>query len=114
MPSLRERLESDLKAAMRDRDRERVSVLRTTLAALSNAEAVDASTSRPATGAFAADVERRDLSDDEILAILRRERDEFLASVEEYETGGQHDAAAGLRSKAAVLDRYLGAAETSN
>lgn len=107
MSSLRERLESDLKTAMRERDRTRVSILRTTMSALSNAEAVDSSTSRPQQGVYAAEVARRELTDDEILAVLERERAELLASVGEYAAGGQHDAAAELRSKVAVLARYI-------
>ena len=54
-PSLRERLQAGLPAAMKAGDRLRVSVLRTTLAAIANAEAVDASATRPARGAFAGD-----------------------------------------------------------
>ena len=112
MPTLRERLEADLKTAMRERDRTRVSILRTTMSALSNAEAVDSSASRPQRGVYASEVARRELTDDEILAVLERERAELLASVGEYEAGGQHDAAAELRTKAAVLDGYLGGVDS--
>jgi uncharacterized protein YqeY len=53
---LRERLQAGLAPALRAGDAARVSVLRTTLAAVANAEAVDASGARPASGAFAGDV----------------------------------------------------------
>jgi uncharacterized protein YqeY len=59
---LRERLQAGLAPALRAGDATRLSVLRTTLAAVANAEAVDASGARPASGAFAGDVPAADLA----------------------------------------------------
>lgn len=106
---LRDRLQSDLKVAMSARDRSTVAVLRTTLAALSNAEAVSAEGSRPATGTFANEVDRKVLDEADVLGVIERERAELAASAGEYEALGQSDEAAALRAQLVVLDRYLAA-----
>ena len=108
---MREELQAGLAPAMRARDAPRVSVLRTTLAAVANAEAVDASGAQPAPGAYATDVPRRHLSDDEVRAVVVATRDELRAAEAELRTVGQADAAADLATQAAVLDGYLGASE---
>lgn len=105
--SIRARLQSDLKTAMASRDRTTVAVLRTTLAALANAEAVSAEGSAPAVGAFSNEVDRLELTDDDVRRVIEGERAELLASAEEYEAVGQSDDAAGLREQVAVLDGYL-------
>jgi uncharacterized protein YqeY len=104
---MRDSMQADLKTAMSARDRTTVAVLRTTLAALSNAEAVSADGSRATTGVFANEVDRKVLDDADVLAIIERERAELQASAHEYEAVGQHDEAAELRRQVAVLDRYL-------
>lgn len=100
-------MQSDLKAAMSSRDRPTVAVLRTTLAALSNAEAVSAEGSRPAVGTFANEVDRNQLDDDDVRRVIEREREELVSSAEEYDGVGQAAQAAALRDQIAVLDRYL-------
>lgn len=107
MATLRERLDVDLRAALRERDRTRISVLRTTLSAISNAEAVDAAASREGRGVYANEVARRELTAGEVLAIVEREHAELVTSAEEYEAGRQRDAAKELRMKAAILAAYL-------
>ena len=101
-------MQSDLKLAMSARDRTAVAVLRTTLAALANAEAVSADGSRPAVGAFANEVSRRELDDAAIRRVIEGERAELAASADEYDAVGQRDEATALRQQLAVLDRYLG------
>jgi uncharacterized protein YqeY len=112
-------LREDLTAALRDRDRERIRVLRTALAAIANAEAQPAGADRPmrarpasviagaVEGLAATEVARRHLDADEIVAILVAERDERLATAEELDACGACDAADSLRSEAAVLEPYL-------
>ena len=100
-------MQADLKTAMSARDRTAVAVLRTTLAALSNAEAVSAEGSRPATGAFANEVDRKVLDDAEVRAVVEGERDELRSSADEYDRVGQADEAAGLRAQVEILERYL-------
>ena len=102
-------MQSDLKAAMSARDRSTVAVLRTTLAALSNAEAVSAEGSRPAKGAFANEVDRRELGDDDVRRVIECERAELVSSAKEYDAVGRRDEASSRRAQVAVLDRYLAA-----
>lgn len=104
---LQRRLQESLRDAMRERDRSRVSVLRTTLTAIGNAEAVDASPSRPALGLYANEVPRRVLSDDDALAIVRAARDEHLAAATEMSGLGRTDVADELAHQAAVLESFL-------
>ena len=101
-----DRIRADLPAAMKARDSSRVAVLRTTLAALANAEAVDPSNPTARTGLLG-DVARIELTDDDVRDIICRERDELRASERELSALGQSDAAAELAARAAVLDAYL-------
>jgi hypothetical protein len=90
---------------MRTGDQLRVSVLRTTLAAVANAEAVDAATSvRPRQGAFAGDVPRRELSEDDVRSIVAAARDELRTAEDELRGLGQADAADDLSAQAGVLE----------
>ena len=100
-------MQADLKAAMSAKDKTTVAVLRTTLAALSNAEAVSAEGSTPAQGTFANEVDRKVLDDADVVAIIQRERAELQASADEYDGVGQSEEAAALRAQLAILDRYL-------
>ena len=104
---LHARLRAAMRDAMRARDRSRVSVLRTTLTAIGNAEAVDASPSRPGSGLYANEVPRRVLSDDDALAIVRAARDEHLEAAAEMTRVGRTDVAGELAHQAAVLESFL-------
>jgi hypothetical protein len=120
MPDLHARLRDDLSAAMRERDRDTVRVLRTVLSAIANAEAqpVDdeaiATThlaSGPIAGASrglgATEAARRDLDEDEVRAIVRTERDERVTVADDLAQRGAPAAAAELMAEVTVLDRYL-------
>jgi len=100
---LRERLEADLRAAIREQQAARISVLRTTLAALSNAEAVDPSTFPPSV----TEVPRRELDDGEIRSIVERERDELRTTAQRMRRVGADDRARELLGQARILDDYL-------
>src|SRR3954447_10061757 len=102
--TLRHRLQADLRVAVEHRDGLRLSVLRTTLSALSNAEAVDPGDYAP----DAAEVPRRILADDEIRSVVERERDELRASARGMHRVGAHDRARELLGQADVLDGYVG------
>jgi hypothetical protein len=82
-------------------------VLRTTLAAVANAEAVDATDAPPANGAFAGDVPRRELSEDDVRAVVVAALDELRAVEAELRSVGQDAAAADLATQAAILEAYL-------
>lgn len=117
MNALRETLRADLRAAMKAREREVVSALRTAIAAIDNAEAVAAPapstavTSEHVAGATpgvgSTEAERRDLSFDEVRALLSEQVAERAAEADRYDALGQPEAAATLRREAEALSRYL-------
>jgi uncharacterized protein YqeY len=111
-----------LTAAMKARDRRAVAALRSTLAAIDNAEAVDVTQVPPAgggqpageggiagaaLGVGAAEVERRTLAAAEMEAIVRREVAERQTAAQAYERAGQAPPAQGLRAEAELLGTYL-------
>jgi uncharacterized protein len=105
-----------LTAAMKARDRRAVAALRSTLAAIDNAEAVDATQAPPAgegeiagaaLGVGAAEVERRTLTAAETEAIVRREVAERETAAQAYERAGQSPHADRLRAEAELLSAYL-------
>ena len=104
----RSRLQTDLTAAMKARDSTRVAVLRATLAAIANAEAVasDGHVSLTAP-AGSTEVARRELSDSDVRLIVERERAELLGAADERERLGRPDDAEELRAQADALEAYL-------
>ena len=110
---LRDRLRAALPAAMKARDRATASTLRATLAAIENAEAVDAGSVRAgaieasAVGIGVAEAERRALTEADVVAIVRAEMAEHQRAAEVYETSGHPDKAAELRSAAEALAAFL-------
>jgi uncharacterized protein len=106
---IRIQMQADLKEAMKARDSSRVAVLRTTLGALANAEAVEPLSGPISLTAAAGttEVARRELSEDEVRAVIERERAELLAAAAEREALGLPEDAGGLRARAEVLRSYL-------
>ncbi|MHC0431136.1 GatB/YqeY domain-containing protein [Streptomyces sp. O3] len=110
-----ERLRVALKAAMKDRDQVAVAALRSTLAALANAEAVQRSADADRNlaigqipvGAGAAEAERRALTRTESEAIVRTEIAERREAAAQFEQAGQHEHAERLIAEAAVIERQL-------
>lgn len=112
-----DRLRADLKVAMKARDRDAVTALRTLIGAVDNAQAVAApesaasATSGPVAGASAGvgstEVARRALTTAELEAIARAEIDEREASVAVYLEHGQAGEAERLQREAAALRPYL-------
>ena len=109
-------LRDELSAAMRSRDTTAVAVLRSTLAAIANAEAVAPNLPVPTSekaspiagavlGAGAAEVARRRLGPREILAIVRSEIVEREAAARDYESLGREAPARVLRDEAQVIER---------
>lgn len=93
MSTLKERLRSDLTAAMKSKDEVVKATLRMTLTAIGNAE-------------VAGDT-ARELADDEVLAIIRREAKKRAESAEAFATAGRDELAAQERAEGEVLARYL-------
>lgn len=112
---LRERLRTALPRAVRNRDDVTVAALRSTLAALDNAEAVSAdphvhragALEAAPRGAGAAEVPRRPLSGAEVVGVVRAEIDDRHAAADAYAAVGEHERAARLRAEADVLDDHL-------
>ena len=93
MSTLKEQLRSDLTAAMKARDELVKATLRMTLTAVGTAEvAGDAA---------------RELDDDEVLAIIRREAKKRAESAEAFAAAGRDELAAQERAEGEVLARYL-------
>ncbi len=120
---LRTRLRRALTAALKARDKDAVSALRSALSAIGNAEAVDPGEpgpGRPAatgsdhvagavpfagagTGPGAAEAERRHLTEADVTAIVRAEAAERAAAASQYEHAGHAGQAAGLRNGTQAL-----------
>lgn len=99
---MRDRLQSALTEALRARDALRCSVLRTTLSAIGNAEAVEAPP-----GTTATELPRRELTEDDVCAVVIAERDDLETAATELRSHHRADAAAELEEQAAVLAGVL-------
>ena len=93
MNELKERLRTDLNAAMRARDQVRLRTLRLALTSITNEEV---------SGNAA-----RELSDEEILKVLTREAKKRREAAEAFESAGRADQAAAERAEGDVLAGYL-------
>ena len=106
MSALRKQLEADLPLAMKARAASRAGVLRTTLAAIANAEAVDVDGEHQRAGLYG-DVERKLLTDDDVRAVVEHERDDLRGLAQHMYDIGQRDEGDDLTERADVLERYL-------
>ncbi|HEX7132201.1 MAG TPA: GatB/YqeY domain-containing protein [Iamia sp.] len=109
MTSIAEHLRADLVVALKAGDATRTSALRIALAALANAEAVDAAGPTVATGLLG-DVARRQLTDADVVALLAAERDDLRDQAAALRARGRAEAD-DLDDRAAVLAAYLPASE---
>ena len=94
---IREQLDTDLKQAMRDKDRVRLDTIRSVRAAITQKELADGG----------------ELGDDEVLKLIRglvKQRDEAIG---EYEKGGRADLVEQESAEKAVLQGYLPAAPSA-
>lgn len=104
---LRLRLSTDLRHALKARNAVAVSALRSLLAALDNASAVPVIGAHAPTIGRAGDVPRRQITEDDCEAILRREADALSAAASEYERLGRPEESARNRAELAVVFRYV-------
>lgn len=93
MGTLKQQLRSDLTAAMKAREQLRVGTLRMALAAITNAE-------------VAGDV-AKELSDDEVVAVLGKEIRKRKEAAEAFDGAGRTELADKERAESAVLAHYL-------
>lgn len=130
MSALQQRLAAALRDAMRERDRVATAVLRSVLGEIGNAEAVPPADPPagvpPSAGPSAAgppagvshiagavagvgstEVARRELSDEDVEAIVRAEVDGRIRAAHEYRELGRDDEAEGLDAEVSVLRSLL-------
>ncbi|MDA2806832.1 GatB/YqeY domain-containing protein [Nocardiopsis suaedae] len=93
MSELKDRLKADLTTAMKARDDVRTRTLRMVLTAVSKEEVAGGSS--------------RELSDDDLIALLTREAKKRREAAEAFESGGREDKAADERAEGEVLAGYL-------
>jgi uncharacterized protein len=93
VPELKDRLRADLTTAMKGRDELRTATLRMVLAAVSAEEV--------------AGREARELSDDEVQAVLRREAKKRREAADAFATAGRGEQAERERAEGEVLAGYL-------
>lgn len=93
MAELKDRLRTDLTAAMKARDSLRAGTLRMVLTAVTNAEV--------------AGTEARELSDDDLIGVLASEGKKRRESAEAFDAGHRPELAEKERAEAAVIAEYL-------
>jgi uncharacterized protein YqeY len=105
--SLRERIKADLPQAMRERQTVVVATLRSLMAAIDNAGAVEQLPPRGPIVGRVADVARKTLSDSDLRNIVRAEAAERTEALATYERLGKTNDADRLRKELIVINRYL-------
>ncbi|HEX6233445.1 MAG TPA: GatB/YqeY domain-containing protein [Jiangellaceae bacterium] len=93
MSTIKERLQTDLTAAMRSKDELRTATIRMALTAITNAEV--------------AGKQARKLTDDEVTAVLTKEAKKRREAAQAFRDGGREDRAQREDAEAAVLADYL-------
>ena len=88
---MQSRIEEDLKASMKSGDKRRVATLRLLLAALKN-EKIQS---------------QRDLTNEEVEAVLRRAVKQRRDSIEQYARGGRQDLVDAETAELAIIEEYL-------
>ncbi len=115
--ALRAALRAGLTTALKTRDTDAVSALRTAIAAIDNAQAVPASVPSPTTasahvagaasGAGSTEAPRRHLGRGEPHDILRAQIAEHAREADRYQMLGREETAERLRRQARTLNAYL-------
>jgi uncharacterized protein YqeY len=114
--SLRSELEAALTPALKRRDRVAVNAIRSALAAIANAEAVDealAPRAEPGTiaggvsGLGRGDIRRRTITENDAREIVQQVIAERAAAAAQYEELNRHADASRLRDEVAVLSGFL-------
>jgi uncharacterized protein YqeY len=90
--SLLDRLNSDMKEAMKNKDKEKLSVIRMVKASIQN---------------DAIKMMKQELTDDEQLTVLTRELKQRKDSLQEFEKAGRNDLVEKLNHEIAILHAYL-------
>ncbi|MEV4198045.1 GatB/YqeY domain-containing protein [Micromonospora globbae] len=93
MSTLKDRLTADMRAALKARDELTTSTLRMALAAVGNAEVAGKA--------------KRELTDDEVLAVLTKEAKKRREAAAAFADAGRGEQAAKETAEGEVLERYL-------
>ncbi len=91
MSTLKDELLEDMKIAMKQKDKDRISVIRMARAAIKNVE-ID---------------KRKDLVDEEVIEVLAKEVKQRRDSIEEYARVGKDDVVQKLKEEIEILTKYL-------
>lgn len=105
--SIRQQITADLKTAMKAREMETVSTLRTLLGEIANAEAVETDTDFVPMIGRTNDVPRKVLTDDDIRLILQTEADHHRAAIADFESAGHQEAVDRLQNGLDLINSYL-------
>ncbi len=89
--SLKQKLNDELRQALRDRDRCRSSVIRLVMSAIHNAEIA----------------KRASLEEADILGVIAKEAKQRKESIEAFKLGGRQDLVAQEEAELAILEEYL-------
>ena len=89
--NLKDKLTEDLKQTMRQRDKQRKSTLRLVMAAIKNAEIE----------------KRRELTEEELLAVIAKEAKQRRESIAQFEEGGRQDLVDREKAELQILLAYL-------
>lgn len=89
--SLLELLNSDMKQALKDKDKIKLSVIRMVKSALQNEQIKSG----------------KELTEDEVLSVLTRELKQRKDSLQEFKKAGREDLATGIEAELEVLTAYL-------
>ena len=99
MNSLTQQITDDIKSAMRERNKIALNTLRATKSAISNT----------AIEKGGADTE---LSENDVVSILRKQIKQRLDSISQFESAGRDELAANEKEEVAILEKYLPTALT--
>lgn len=105
--AMKARLRADLSAALKGRRHDELSVLRTLLAALDNAEAPEVPSRLGMMERGPSEIERARLSHDDVARVLEAEANARETAARQLEEAGQTARAAALLAEAALARRYL-------
>jgi uncharacterized protein len=93
MAELKDRLRADLTGAMKARDQVRTRTIRMALTSVTNEEVAGS--------------EARELTDDEVVAVLTKEAKKRRDAAEAFEAAGRADQAAAEKAEGEILTEYL-------
>jgi len=105
--SLKEKIQSDIKTAMQEKQAEKLSVLRMVMAAVLNKEKEKRAKLSKEEQDEKKLSELSELSDEETLEVITSEAKKRKDSIEQYEKGNRQDLADQEKSELKILDEYL-------